>query len=167
MNELIRLVLSLFIVTFVATGLLSVTYSLTKTVIEQTHKTMFDEQLQQFFPGSDSVMKVNEHYEVYEGINLVGYAVLTTAPGYSSDIELLVGVAKDGTVTGVSVLRQQETPGLGAKVVEEAFIGQFRGRTLQELELTKYGGRIDAITSATISSTAVTSAVRVTVEELS
>ena len=167
MKEMLRLVFSLLIVTVIATGLLSITYSLTRPFIDQAQQTMFDEQLQSFFPGYDEVIEIDERLEVYKGTEMLGYAVLTTAPGYGGDIELLVAVALDRTVAGVSVLRQQETPGLGARIVEEQFLSQFRGMSAEDLELTRFGGEVDAITSATISSERVTSAVRVTVEELS
>jgi electron transport complex protein RnfG len=59
-------------------------------------------------------------------------------------------------------LSQQETPGLGARIVEVRpggekpwFTSQFEGKSGDELRLKKDGGGIDAITGATISSRAV------------
>ena len=36
--------------------------------------------------------------------------------GYTGNIDLIVGVKRDGSVAGVRILRHQETPGLGDKV---------------------------------------------------
>jgi len=78
--------------------------------------------------------------------------------GYSSDIEILVGIDKDRKVSGLKILSQRETPGLGAKIVQKQFLDQFIGKQLGDpLEPKK---DIDAITGATISSRAVCNGVR-------
>ena len=124
---------------------------------------------------------------------LVGYAVLGEKTGYQSLIRVLVGVNPRGVIQAVKVLQQAETPGLGTKVDEIAinetiweriarllsgekkeeapqrpwFQEQFDGLTTGELTVIKppYGGKkgIHAITGATITSRAVTAAVRETV----
>ena len=59
-----------------------------------------------------------------------------------------------------------ETAGLGARVKEAWFGEQFAGLTAP-VALTKDGGEVDAVSSATISSNAVTSAVNAACEVLS
>ncbi len=49
-----------------------------------------------------------------------GYAFITKKPGYSGDIESMVGVDENGKITGLTVISQTETPGLGARCVEVA-----------------------------------------------
>ncbi|HOT45264.1 MAG TPA: FMN-binding protein [Spirochaetota bacterium] len=60
-----------------------------------------------------------------------GFAFLTKSPGYSGDIETMVGVDENGKVTGLTVISQTETPGLGARCVEvasrETLWDRFRG----------------------------------------
>lgn len=92
-----------------------------------------------------------------------GYAVELTSSGFGGTIELMVGVAKNGEIQGVSVISHSETAGLGAVAAAttsagEAFRGQFVGRS-GELNVNKDGGTINAITGATITSRAVTRAV--------
>lgn len=92
-----------------------------------------------------------------------GYAVEVTPSGFGGTIDMMVGVAKDGSVLGVSVISHSETAGLGAVAAAstsagEAFRGQFAGKT-GTLAVTKDGGDINAITGATITSRAVTNAV--------
>jgi len=77
--------------------------------------------------------------------------------GYSSEIVTLVGISNDGMIVGVKILRQAETPGLGAKVEAAGWAEQFSGLPSdQPLAVDKDGGSIDAIAGATISPRAVT-----------
>jgi electron transport complex protein RnfG len=64
----------------------------------------------------------------------------------------MVGMKKDGTITGVRVISQNETPGLGVKITEPNFTEQFINRGVSGLELSK--NNIHAVTGATISSRA-------------
>jgi len=114
----------------------------------------------------------------------IGYSFKAYGKGYSSTIETIVGVDLTGTICGVKITYQQETPGLGAKVMEVAsqntlwdvvggnavdetgmkpwFQTQFVGRTAEGLVVVKNPTEdgILAITGATISSKAVTDSVR-------
>ncbi len=122
----------------------------------------------------------------------IGACAVAKARGYASDIEVLVGVGLDGAVKGVRIMSSKETPGLGEKIREvEAkvtlvdmimgkgpaepgepdipwFLKQYIGKRSGDMNLTKGKGpgpdRIDAITGATITSRAVTEAVRRAVE---
>ena len=103
----------------------------------------------------------------------VGCVFLASGKGYSSTIEIVVGVDLSGTLTGISIVSQQETPGLGAKITEVRygesepwFQMQFKGKTRSQLSVDKDGGAIDGITGATISSRAVTDGVRSALEKL-
>jgi electron transport complex protein RnfG len=86
-----------------------------------------------------------------------GYAVKTYSEnGFGGLVQLMVGFLPDGTINGISVLYQKETPGLGTKMTDPEFSGQFEGKNPSEYRLTvkKDGGDVDAITAATISSRA-------------
>lgn len=109
--------------------------------------------------------------EAYVGLDAAGNAVgatgKLTVTGFGGPIEITAGVDKDGAITGVSVggAAFAETAGLGAKTKDEAFTSQFVGEDAS-VTLTKNGGAIDAVTSATISSTAVTNGVATIVEAI-
>lgn len=81
-------------------------------------------------------------------------------PGLWGAIRAAVGVDGVGRVTGLAILEQNETPGLGARIAEPWFRRQFRGRRAP-VELDPEGtasadpGRVDAVTGASISSRAV------------
>ncbi|MBM3709310.1 MAG: FMN-binding protein [Actinobacteria bacterium] len=68
-------------------------------------------------------------------------------------------------IKGISILSNTETPGLGTRITEISFTDQFKGLGLEDISLSKDGGKIDAITGATISSRAVTNAVRDEIEK--
>jgi electron transport complex protein RnfG len=63
-------------------------------------------------------------------------------------------MTKDGTITAIKILNQNETPGLGARIIEPEFTRQFSNKDLSALN------DIQAITGATISSRAVIEAVK-------
>lgn len=103
-------------------------------------------------------------YSVFQAVSegrTAGWVVKTSGQGYADKIELLIGVdAAAQTITGLFVLGQKETPGLGSKISEPAWRGQFVGkRTGQSLEAIKTKAskpnEIIAITGATISSRSV------------
>ena len=85
----------------------------------------------------------------------VGYAFMTNGKGYGGKIGILVGMEIDRALRGIRIISHQETPGLGAKIINVDFLSQFAGLVPDQLVLARDGGAVDAITGATISSRAV------------
>lgn len=83
--------------------------------------------------------------------------------GYNGDINLLLGIRTDGSITGVRVLSHRETPGLG-DLIDIRFsnwILSFNNRSLKNPEFSawtvvKNGGEFDQFTGATITPRATT-----------
>ena len=100
-----------------------------------------------------------------ESGSLRGRAIVAESAGFSDRVRLMVGLsADDSKLLGVAVLESRETPGLGERIREAAFLDQFADRpTSVELQVVKPGQSaeqpIDAISGATISSKAVTRAI--------
>lgn len=97
-----------------------------------------------------------------------GYIVKGSAAGYGGSVIVVVGVDADLKVTGISFPETlPETAGLGQKATEPAFYEQFAGKGTK-LSVKKGGGagedEIDAISGATITSTAVTNTVNAATE---
>lgn len=94
---------------------------------------------------------------------IVAYVyTVTVNTGYAGDIDLLVGVLQNGSISGVRVIKHKETPGLGdyIDVKKSSWIHQFEGKTLAtRWKVKKDGGDIDAMAGATITARAVTEAV--------
>ena len=94
---------------------------------------------------------------------LYGYVIgVTSTSGYGGNISFYMGITLDNMLKGVSILSISETPGLGMNA-ENVLVPQFRNRKLEEYKVVKTGAvssdEIDAITSATITSNAVTNGV--------
>ena len=91
---------------------------------------------------------------------LAGYAVPgLSKKGYGGTIQLMVGLNPDRTVVTYQVLAAGETPGLGSNLSTPAFIARFKDQPAASVKVTKDGGKIEALTSATITSRAVCDAV--------
>lgn len=116
-----------------------------------------------------------KYYSVYEARyqgDLKGWVVKTKGQGYADTIELLLGLSPDlRTITGLFVLDQKETPGLGNKIILEPWRRQFVDAPAdRELVVVKTGaarpGEIDAVTGATISSRSVTGLINTAIGDL-
>ncbi|GLX77210.1 electron transport complex subunit G [Thalassotalea insulae] len=111
-------------------------------------------------------------YLATENEQPVAAAITATAPdGYNGNIELLVAVKLDGSVSGVRTLKHQETPGLGDKIELRkshwilSFTGKkIRGEQDNRWAVAKDGGMFDQFTGATITPRAVVKAVKSTVD---
>lgn len=75
----------------------------------------FTEESDVAYPDGSSVTAV---YRAEKGGILVGYCFDVTVKGYN-EIGMIVGVSAEGNVTGVKILSQTETPGIGSKAVDE------------------------------------------------
>ncbi len=110
-------------------------------------------------------------FQVMDEGKPAGWVIKAAGQGYAGSIELLLGLNPAGdTISGLFILEQVETPGLGNKIAFPAWLNQFAGqRTAEPLAVVKGGktvpGTIDAITGATISSKGVVGIVNRTVSE--
>ncbi len=84
----------------------------------------------------------------------VGYCVAASAGGYASPVAVTLGIGTDGVVTGAKIgdTSFAETSGFGSRWLAENQTEQFVGIDLKE------GGAIEALTGATVTSTAVLNA---------
>lgn len=130
--------------------------------------------MQQALPEADidaltDVAVVNgegENYTVNEVKEAAsGYIVIVTAHnGYDGDLQIALGIGKDGIIKGYSALVCNETPGLGAQCKEEPFSLQFAGLKAETIKFVPSGANaanneIDAIAAATITTNAAVTAV--------
>lgn len=120
-----------------------------------------DETLAAELAGNN--VRIGTVFAVYNNSTLYGYVVESVSTkGYGGDIVLYVGVGTDGTVNGVSITEISETAGLGMKA-PSVLTPQFAGKKVESFVFTKNGAaaenEVDAISSATITTRAVTNAV--------
>jgi Na+-translocating ferredoxin:NAD+ oxidoreductase subunit G len=198
-RDFLQLAGTLTIIALVASIGLSVAYDATHVVKEQYDLAEQEKARREVLPGAEGALfkeastdslvsgKPFVYYTAYAGegsTEVLGYTFVAYGKGYSSTLVTMVGVDAAFVVTGMRIISQQETPGLGTRVqevlskntlwqvlsgkaIEEVgvrpwFQVQFEGRGVDRLRVVK--NRTDdgilAITGATISSEAVTGSVR-------
>ena len=128
-------------------------------------------------PGTITVEKDGKtsYYQVYRvsrAGRLSGWVVKAGGQGYADKIEILMGLDPNAkTISGIFILEQKETPGLGNKISLSRWRNQFiQKSTAKPLKVVKgkspTSNSIDAVTGATISSRSVTGIVNRTVDDL-
>ncbi|MFH1992013.1 MAG: RnfABCDGE type electron transport complex subunit G [Pseudomonadota bacterium] len=81
--------------------------------------------------------------------------------GFGGDIGLMMGVnIEDDAIFGVGVTTHSETPGLGSRAKDDPkFTAQFKGLSMTApIKVTNDGGKVNALSGATITSRAVCAA---------
>ncbi|MEW6008852.1 MAG: RnfABCDGE type electron transport complex subunit G [Candidatus Omnitrophota bacterium] len=155
-----------------ASLVLSFTYKMTQAKIQEQLTVDEKVALKEVFPQAKTFEEKTidglNYYLAKKDSQDLGYIIKVQAKGYSSTIVMIVGFDKAGQIKGIEVLSQQETPGLGAKIIEIKsgeskpwFLERFKGKNAKELDLKN----IQAITSATITSRAVVESIRKSIEE--
>lgn len=169
----------LFLITGISAFILAEANKITAPIIEVNNQRNQEAAMRKVLPEADeeggfeeladAADKENNITEVYAAKHdgeVIGYAVISEPMGYNGTVSMVVGVDCDGVVTGVDITSQSETPGLGANCAKPEFIEQFKGKTegISVVKGSAEGNKIDAITSATITSKAVTEGVNRAVE---
>ncbi len=180
-DSLLKMVISLGVITCVSAALLAWVYSITADPIKQAEREKQAEAIKAVTPvydndpiaEEDDVMPVGEPaplavFPARRNGNLVGAAVESySSDGFSGEISVMYGFDMNGNVTGYEVLNHTETPGLGDKMNEwfrdslstqRNIIGKDPAKT--DMKVSKDGGDIDGITAATITSRAFLDALR-------
>ena len=174
-HEILKPTLVLIIIATLISVLLAFTYNAAGVAALATAGLKPDELAEYqptVLPGATTLKQISVSTEdpallgVYADEGGSGAALHILTQGYQgNDMKLLVGINPDGTVAGVVYTECNETPGLGTKTNDPAFLGQFVGKS-GELTVGKAGGGsdIDAISGATISSNAVTDGVNIALQ---
>jgi len=180
MKDTLRLAIALTLIAAIAGLILSLVEAVTREPIAEQRRLETLKALQAVLPPLDNAPDADTvelivgkdkkgkpikrlFYRGRKDSQLSGVAFKVVAPdGYSGNIEIMTGITPDGTVSGIEILNHAETPGLGAKIVEPAFKGQFKDKSLENADwrVKKDGGQFDQITGATISPRAIVKAVK-------
>ena len=175
----------LFVVALVSVALLAVLNQITKDKIADAETQARNEVYQSVFSEAASFSEQEFSYTPEDEsivINTVleadstdkeklGYVFdVTSKNGYGGDVQIAVGITNEGEVTAFKVIAASETPGLGAKSMEDEYASQFSGLSaLSPIAFSKTGANrdnneIDAISGATITTTATTNAVNAAID---
>ena len=163
-----NMVLSLVIISMVAAGALAGVYTLTEATIAKQEAQKQQAAILAVLPEGCSIAEPEQAegttiYKAYINNEWVATAVETSEVGFDGPQVIMVGLDAEGQVLDYVVLKQTETPGLGAHidhwfkdaVGNRSIIGKKAGA----LTVNKDGGDVDAITAATISSRAFLKAI--------
>jgi electron transport complex protein RnfG len=183
MKDMIKMVAALVLFATAACVGLAFVYEGTKTAIEERQKADLQAALKELFPEADSFedstaaftkaagtakngIRFEAAYTAKRGGTLAGAAIRAVVGGFNDDITVLAGIAPNGTISGIKILTITDTPGLGANAASTnyfvnkperiTFFGQFKGMSAKDgIAVEKDGGRVIAITAATITSRAI------------
>ncbi|RJP43017.1 MAG: RnfABCDGE type electron transport complex subunit G [Desulfobacteraceae bacterium] len=171
MNEMIKMVVVLTVLSALSGGLLAAVRNGTKEQIEvQQLQFVKGPAIRGILAGAAND-PISDRFNIADGEtektffvgkfdgqpNTVVFESLGKG-GYGGDVGLMVGINTDtDKILGVAVTTHSETPGLGARAKDDPkFVGQFKGLLVtQNVKVTGDGGSINAISGATITSRAV------------
>ncbi len=185
MKKIFTSTLVLVLITLIAGFALATVYEVTKEPIAAAEQKAKEDAYRMVMPNASAFVAIgsleHEHYPLHrDGMlinecltamdqdgNFLGYVINVTSPnGYGGDITIAVGILKDQTIQGISIIAQSETAGLGATCADDKFTNQFSGIPgyvgFENTDLPEEN-RIDAISGATITTKAVTEAVNAAV----
>lgn len=144
MNQTVRFAAVLLIFGAIAGGVLAFSNSMTAPIIaERAKQESFgayaeliteadnfapipEEKLAEIMAENTFVLEV---FEAKKGEEVVGYAFRTKSAGYGGDIIIASGFNVDGTIAGIKVLENSETPGLGTKIADEDYTSSYLGKS--------------------------------------
>ena len=141
----------------VVSGALAGTYQLTEPVIEAAKRAEADASRVVVLPDGKNFEEVSASgldniVDAYKAGNGAGYVITGKAKGYGGDLQVMAGISSDGKITGVKLMDNNETQGIGSKTGEASYTDQYKGK-----DSTLDG--VTTISGATVSSKAFESAV--------
>ena len=177
MNLSTRMILVLTLITVLSGGILSGWDTVTKPKIAFHRQEALNAAIGDVLPAHDTYTSEETEFGILyiatrdSSEHPVGIAFMAVGSGFQGALRIMVGLTPDMTeLTGIKVLEQIETPGLGTKIVVDPsnkqdpywFPAQFAGvHTSPEIVVIKnakptHNNEVQGITGATISSKAVT-----------
>lgn len=169
---ILQVALNLATVCVISGIIIAVTYFITAPIAAQKSEMMEKEAMQSLVTNADEFTEIADKpdwFEAKKAGEVVAYIVPAKTKGYGGEISMLVAVSVDKTIINYQILSANETPGLGDNASKEPFRNQFVGKISNQLVVTKDPSNTDqiqAMTGATITSTAVTNAVKTAEDEV-
>ena len=159
----LRLTVTLLAITGLVAAALAGVNAITKDAIAANQEKKTQDALALVLPDAGNLQKQELTADAGIGSEVYtdgqSYAVKVLPSGFDGTITMMVGIA-DGKVTGISVISHTETPGLGAVAAAQIAKGEaFRSQFVGQEGTLSIGNQIDAMSGATITSTAVVTGV--------
>ena len=125
MGDIFKLAITLVIISLIAGVAIAFTNGRTIDKIAEQERLAEESALNAVFPAGTKIVAIEDDSLIGEkywigSLNGVetGYAFKGKNFGFSSDIKFIAGIDTIGKITGLVVLSQGETPGLGTRVQE-------------------------------------------------
>ncbi|MEA4921750.1 MAG: FMN-binding protein [Eubacteriaceae bacterium] len=141
--KLAKPIIVLTVICLITSTCLALTNMKTEDAIAQVNKQKIAEAAAQVLPKGTK-----------------GEAVQGVGKSFGGDLTVMVGIADNGKITGVTVTDHADTPGLGTKAMTVDYLKQYKGLSKLPADHIKNDKQVDAITGATISSNGVYNAVK-------
>ncbi|MEN6349934.1 MAG: FMN-binding protein [Syntrophomonas sp.] len=172
-NSILKIALNLTSACIISGMIIAAVYFLTNDIAESKQAELNNLALRSLVTEADKYTPIagkTGWYTATKSGTVIAYIVPSESKGYGGTIKMLVAVGPDNKVMKYTILEAKETPGLGDKAAKSPFMDQFAGKTSANLKVTKDANNkedIQAISGATITSRAVTLAVKNAVDEVS
>jgi len=177
MSYILKPAVTLFITAVITIAALSAVFNYTYEPIQIQRQRRQEAAMRAVLPQAEEFREMQAPQTtgtmvaVFEGLvdgSVVGYVVSLSPPGYTTNIDMMVGIsAADEIITGMRIVQHAETPGLGALATRPAFYQLFDNRPLIPMGVVRSSpGQhdIQAITASTITTRAITYAVNDAIE---
>jgi len=161
-KEISAPIIVLVSICLVASFLLAGVYQITSPIISAREAAEADAAKVAVLPQGSGfeekdVELVDGVTNVYVAGNGAGCAISTNVKGMYAGLKLMIGVNTNGEITGINVLANEETAGIGSKALDPAYLAKYVGVTA--------ASAVDGISGATYTSNGVKTAVNAAIEQ--
>lgn len=168
-NSTSKMVTVLSLVGIISGLVLVLTFKWTEPTINEIAGANQKRAILEVLPQAEKYTEMENNENIFIGYdgegNEVGIAFIAEGGGFQGDIKMMVGIdVGNEKLTGMTVLNHLETPGLGARIEEDWFQGQFEEKSINDSFKVKED--VEAITGATISSNAVANILKNTIPQV-
>ena len=144
MKETLKLGFILLIITAVSAGVLAAVQNVTGPIVAEMDRQASFGALVEIFSEADDFLPIEESkfeeikdsnsmvreiFEAKKSDEVIGYAIQTAAGGYGGDIVGITGINSDGTLAGIKIVSNSETPNIGTRILEEDFLNSFKDKS--------------------------------------
>ena len=175
-KEYIAPVVVLVCICLVVTGVLAAVNKVTSPIIEETAIKNANATRAELLPEADSFTEYDGELAVIEegkvyvtdcyiADNDAGMVVTVQTKSFGGLLTEMIGIDSTGAITGVKVTAHGDTPGLGTKAHDPAYLEQYVGLTEAEDKTAKGDTNVTHVSGATISSNAVHAGVYAALEQ--
>jgi len=164
MREIFKPAFSLLLICVVITFFVGLTYNITKDTIKHRELEELNAAMSEVLPEGKTFKEITNDFEdAYDAVKVSGvyeseagmvFSLITS--GYGGNVAVIIGIANDGTISGVRLGANTETPSLGKQAEEPFFTSRFNKIAVN----ANIDDSVDSISGVTITSTAVKKAVQ-------